>query len=188
MRIRRLAALITTAAACGPALAQGYLGAGLGQVRVDIDCTGTLSCDKTDTAYKVYGGTMFSPNLGVEAAYYDHGKLRQTATNAELGIVRAEWKGDGVALFAVGVLPMDQWSLFGKLGAASARVRVSGTSTNLGGASASERHTAVAWGLGAGYSFTPHLGARLEYERMRVEFMDERRHANLVTLGLHYRF
>lgn len=188
MQTKHLTALMAATTLSCSALAQPYLGVGLGQVRVNLDCTGTTTCDKTDTTYKLYGGYMFSPNLGVEAAYLDNGKLRQAGTDPELGRVSAEWKGDGFALYGIGVLPLDKISLFAKLGVASTRVKVDAASTMFGNAGDSERHTAVAFGFGAGYAITPQLGGRLEFERLRLQFMGDKRHANLVTLGLQYRF
>jgi OOP family OmpA-OmpF porin len=188
MQTKSMAALLAAATLSGSALAQGYLGAGIGHARVNLDCTGTTTCDKTDTTFKFYGGYMFGPNIGIEGVYYDNGKLHQTGDDAELGRVSADWKGSAFAAFAVGVLPMDNFSAFAKLGVASARVKLDASSTMFGNAGDSERHTAVAFGAGVGYAFTPRLGGRLEFERLRLEFMGDKRNADLVTLGLHYRF
>jgi opacity protein-like surface antigen len=131
---------------------------------------------------------MFTPNVGVEGTYYNQGKAKQTATDPSLGNVSATWKGDGLGIFAVGVLPFDPFSVFGKLGAVYSKVKVDATSSVLGAASASEHHTGLGWGVGAGYEFTRNLGARLEFERVRLKFQGEKADADLVTLGLHYRF
>lgn len=188
MQTKHLAALIAAATLSGSALAQPYLGLGLGKVRVNLDCTGSNICDKTDTASKIYGGYMLSPNFGVEAAYYDNGKLHQGASDSDVGPVSTVWTGNGFAVFATGVLPLDRLSLFAKLGVASTRVKFSATSGLLGTVTDAERHAAMAFGAGIGYDFTARLGSRLEYERLRLEFMDDKRHANLWTLALQYRF
>ena len=204
MKTKSLAVLLAATTLSGSALAQAYLGAGIGRVRVNLDCAGATTCDRSDSTYKLYGGYRFGPNFGVEAAFYDNGKLHQAGTDPELGRVSATWKGDGFGLFAVGTLPVDRFSVFAKLGVTSVRVKLDATSsldpdTAVPSAlpassgttvrvSDSERHAAVAFGVGAGYAFTPRLGARLEYERLRLQFMDDKRNANLVTLGMHFNF
>lgn len=63
------------AAACGVASAQGYAGALIGLSQFDVDCGG-LSCDKSDTAFKVYGGYEVAPGFAVEVGYADFGKIK----------------------------------------------------------------------------------------------------------------
>lgn len=182
-----LMVLIASGVSAG-ASAQGYLGLGVGQVRVNIDCSGTITCDKTDTATKIFGGYMFTPNWGLEGAYYDQGKLHQTATDATLGSVSADWRGSGYGLFGVAALPLDAWSVFAKLGIVDSKVKLDATSSTAGSASASERHTRYAWGLGGEYLFTKNWVGRLEVEQIGLRFQDEKRHANLWTVGAVYRF
>jgi OOP family OmpA-OmpF porin len=184
-----IGALLAAGALVGsPAFAQAYAGASIGQSRVDLDCTGADSCDKTGTAFKLFGGYMFTPNLGVEGAYYNQGKATVSGTDAVLGNVTGEFKGDGFGLYGVAVAPFDQFSVFGKLGVVSSKIKVTATSSNLGTASDSESKTKIAWGIGGGYDFSRNLGARLEFERVRVEFMDEKTDVDLITVGLVYRF
>jgi OmpA-OmpF porin, OOP family len=173
---------------CGAALAQGYVGVSAGQAKVDVDCSGTLTCDDTDNAYKIFGGYMFTPNYGIEGAYYNQGKVRQTFSDPDLGDVRAEFKGDGLGLYAIGVLPFDRLSLFAKLGIVSSKIKLNATSSVLGSFSDSDRSTKAAFALGAGYEFTKNIGARLEFERMRVEFEGDKVDVDLISVGVLYRF
>ena len=46
----------------------------------------------------------------------------------------------------------------------------------------------MGWGLGASYEFTNNIGVRAEFERMRVEFADDKDDVDLITVGVHYRF
>ncbi len=80
---RLLAASAVTAALAfsAAASAQGYLGTSIGQSDFDLDCTGLTSCDTKDTGWKVFGGHMFTPNLGIEGAYVDFGKATGTASS-----------------------------------------------------------------------------------------------------------
>jgi OmpA-OmpF porin, OOP family len=175
-------------ALAGMAQAQeGYVGLGVGQSRADVDCTGTLSCDKTDTAFKLYGGYMFMPNFGVEGGYHNLGKFKATFVDNVLGTVNSEFKGDGFALFGVAAYPIDQFSVFGKLGFASTKIKLSASAAGAS-ASQSDRSTNVAWGLGAGYKFTKELGARAEFERFRAEFQGEKDDINVFSIGLQYSF
>jgi len=182
------ALLVAAGTLSSAAMAQGYVGVGIGRSSVNVDCTGTLTCDKTDTASKLFGGYMFSPNFGIEGAYYNQGKVHATFATDTTGAASAEFKGDGLGLYALGVAPFDKFSVFGKIGAVSANVKGTAISATLGSGSVSERHTGVGWGIGAGYEFSKNLGGRLEWERVRVEFSGEKFDADLVTLGLLYRF
>lgn len=185
-----LVRFIVLAVCCmsGGAMAQGYVGLGVGQARVNIDCSGTITCDKTDTASKIFGGYMFTPNWGLEAAYYDQGKLRETATDVTLGDVSADWKGSGWGVFAVAALPLDDWAVFAKLGIVDSKVRFDATSSTLGSVSASERHTRYGWGAGGQYRLTRNWAARLEFERIGLKFQDEKKNASIWTVGVLYRF
>jgi OmpA-OmpF porin, OOP family len=182
------ALLVAAGTLSSAAMAQGYIGVGLGQSSVKVDCSGTLTCDKTDTASKLFGGYMFSPNFGVEAAYYNQGKVRATIDDGDGGTIAAAFKGDGVGLYALAVAPFDRASVFAKVGAVSANVKGTAFSATAGSGSVSERHTGFGWGIGAGYEFSKNLGGRFEWERVRVEFAGDKFNADLVTLGLLYRF
>lgn len=185
---KRIVVAVAAATLAGIASAQGYAGFGIGQSRAKLDCTGADTCDKTDTAFRLYGGYQFTPNLALEAAYYDQGKARVTGSDPELGSVGGDFKGQGIGLWGLLVAPMDAVSFYAKLGVVSSRIKLDASSSVLGSASASERHTRGALGLGASYEFAPKWVARLDYERFRARFMDEKVSVDLVTLGAHYRF
>ena len=72
-----IAALILTCSATTASAQQDsnfYVGVGVGKGRVALDCAGTLSCEKSNTASKGFVGYMFTPMFGVEGAYNDFGK------------------------------------------------------------------------------------------------------------------
>jgi len=189
MKHTTLAILALAGAALSPtAFAQAYVGGSIGQSRVDLDCSGTTTCDRSDTAFKLFGGYMFTPNIGVEGVYYNQGKARLTGTDPLLGNVAVDYKGDGFGAYVLGVAPFDRFSVFGKIGLVSAKIKGDASSSVLGTASASDRSTNLGWGIGAGYDFSKNLGARLEFERVRVEFQGDKNDADLVTIGVVYRF
>jgi OmpA-OmpF porin, OOP family len=185
---QRTAIFLASLMLCGIALAQGYVGVSAGQAKIDIDCSGTLTCDDTDNAYKIFGGYMFTPNYGIEGAYYNQGKVRQTFSDPSAGDVRATYKGDGLGVFGIGVLPFDRLSLFAKLGIVSSKIKLNANTSLLGDFSESDRSTKAAFGVGAGYEFTKNIGARFEFERLRVEFEGEKADVDLITVGVLYRF
>jgi opacity protein-like surface antigen len=131
---------------------------------------------------------MFTPNFGVEGTYFDLGKATAAGTDPFLGDFTGEFKAKGFAVYGVAAAPIDNWVLFGKLGLASTEVEVSATSSVFGAGSDSETKANVAWGLGGGYNFTKNLGARLEWERFRGEFEDEKTDIDLISVGVQYRF
>lgn len=187
---RALKPLIFVFAAALPiaALAQGYIGGAAGRSDQKFDCAGTTTCDTTDTGFKLFGGFMFSPNFGVEGAYYDLGKATATLTDPLLGTLTGEVKTTAFGAYALGVLPFDQWSLFGKLGVVNSKVKVTASSALFGSGSESKRHTDIAWGIGGGYDFNKSLGLRLEWERGRAKFGDEKFDGDLLSVGVKFSF
>lgn len=177
-----LAIALVIASALAPAFAQGYVAGYVGQSDYDIDCSGTTSCDNKDTGFKFAGGYMFMPNFGAELSYTDFGKARAT-----LGSLGAEIQTTSIGLFAVGVAPIDQFTLFGKLGFASNKTELTGS---LGAVSASEDDTSTefAWAIGAGYFFNKNLGVELEYSATKAKFQGESGDVYLLALGVKFRF
>jgi len=90
----------------GPASAQMYMGAGVGQAKTSA----------TETSYKVFGGFQLTPVWGVEAAYTDLGSYQGA------GVQSTSIAGTGTMELS------PAWSLFGKLGATSNRAHFSGAS------------------------------------------------------------
>jgi OOP family OmpA-OmpF porin len=181
------AALVAASAFSTAAMAEGYVGGAIGQSNANYDCAGTLTCDNTDTAFKVYGGYMFMPYLGVEGAYFDLGKAKASFFDPGFGNVAGEIKANGFALYAVGAYPIQDFLLFGKVGAASTKVKVTAAAAGLS-ASDSETNTDIVWGLGAGYNIGKNFGVRLEWERFRAKFQGEKSDIDMYSLGAHFRF
>lgn len=130
--------LIATAALAtlvsSPAFAQSYqpdphtglyLGAGLGQSKLDNDTLDWLSdlgysTDDSDTAYKLFAGYDFNPNFSLEASYIDFGDFTADAAAIFNGNVidesiKASVDGFGIAM--VGRLPLQHgFGVYGKVG------------------------------------------------------------------------
>jgi opacity protein-like surface antigen len=142
--------------AATPALAADdggfYVGAGIGQFGVDV---GGFSGD--DTGFKVFGGWMFLPVLGVELEYLDGG----TAEDAGFEIDVSGFNTSLRAAYA-----WDQFNVFGKLGMIFWDADFSGKA---GGSDSGEDFS---WGVGAGFDFTDNFGAILEYQGFEIEDTD----------------
>jgi OOP family OmpA-OmpF porin len=167
--------------------AQGYAGIGIGQSRADIDCTGTLTCDRTDTAWKLYGGYMFHPNFGGQAEIYRQGRAKFSASLGDGTTATGEFQGEGVGLYGLAIARDGIWSVFGKAGVLSSRITGAARIQDLS-ASRRETHTHFGWGAGVGVDWTKNLGARLEYERLRGRLLGESVDVDQVTAGLVARF
>jgi len=154
------AALVALGFASAPALSQQtswYAGLGLGQAFHDTDCTGLITCDDKDIAWKIFGGYQFNKYLGVEVGYTDLGK-------ASLGdaVSTATLKVKGFEALAVGTFPInEQFEVYGKAGLFRWDLDVSDPTVG----SISESGTDLTFGIGAKYNFSKTLGIRLEWQR-----------------------
>lgn len=185
---RLVVAIFLAAISAGPALAQPYIGVSAGQSDYG-DCVGAVSCDSSGTGFKLFGGYMFSPYLGVEASYFDLGKATVDAGfDPVLGNVSGELKANGFAAYGVAAAPIGDFSVFMKAGLASTNLKVSARATLAGSASDSESSVDFAFGVGAAYQFTKNLGVRAEWERFRAKFMGEKGDIDLASIGIVYRF
>lgn len=74
------------------AMAEGaYVGALAGMARINADCVG--KCDRTDAAYKVYGGYEFASRFAIEVGYSNFGKYQAAGYDE----IKAEAYSAGVA-------------------------------------------------------------------------------------------
>ena len=176
--------LLMVSALWGPsAVAQGYAGMSIGQSRSDIQCADTVNCERNGTAYKLFGGYLFTPYLGLEASYYDQGKAEQTAA---IGATKTQWLGRSYGLQGVLNVPYVAGAVFVKFGALQTRLeREDFTSSMSRTASTS---TEYAWGLGLNYNYSNNAAARIELERLHPKFGASRMYVDLVTLGFLFRF
>lgn len=169
------------------AQAQGFAGLSAGTSRADIDCTGTLTCDRTDTAWKLYGGYLFHPNFGAQVEVYRQGRAKFSASLGDGTTATGEFKGEGVGLYGLAIARDGIWSVFGKAGVLSSRITGAARIQDLS-ASRRETHTHFGWGAGVGVDWTKNLGARLEYERLRGRLLGDSVDVDQVTAGLVARF
>lgn len=179
-----LAALTLSAAAS----AQPYGVVSAGVARVDVDCSGTATCDKSDTGFKLMGGYKFMPNLAAEIGYFDFGKVRASAPgiNAEL---KNSAFGGGVA-YHLDLAP--SWNAVGRLGLAQVKTKISGTVAGLGSASDTDNNTALYAGLGVGYKISKTLSVDGAWDLSKSKYnkngVDESGNINMFSVGLTFGF
>jgi len=186
---------IAAAATALPAAAQQtqhfYAGLSLGQSKFGDECNQLpgFSCDDKDTAFRIFGGYQFHPNIGVELGYADLGKAK-FSTSGSGGSVSGEEKFTAWDLVAVGSYPIGTgFSVFGKLGlyygkaeaSANAAIGAFGAS-----ASASDTGTDFTYGLGAGFDFNKNIGARVEWQRYNG--FSDASNLDVLSVGVLYRF
>lgn len=172
------------------AMAQVYVGGAAGRVSVDLDCSGiVVSCETSDSGYKVFAGYGFSPNLSVEAAYLDLGTtstvIRSGPRIPGTGRTSFTETAKGYGVYVVGALyPVERVALFGKLGLASVDVKYE----EAFGRSSSETTTGLAFGLGASFALTKNLSIRAEWDRFTATYFFEERDVDLLTAGMKISF
>jgi len=146
----------------------GWLvGGSVGQSKIKVDCSG-LSCDDTDTAFRIFGGYNFNKHFGVELGYADLGKVTFTGVIPPLGTVNGDITAKAFDLMAVGTLPIgDKFGVYGKLGMYRADSDFHATSSVAGTASASDTNTDITYAIGAQYNFNKNLGIRAEWQQYK---------------------
>ncbi|HEY5810899.1 MAG TPA: outer membrane beta-barrel protein [Povalibacter sp.] len=156
-----------------------YAGAGIGQFNVkidDIDDTDDAieRLDDDDTAWKLFGGYRFNPYLSVEAAYIDFGAPSDRFdTSGSSGDYKVELSG--FAPYIIGTLPLGPVELFAKAGYYFYDVDVTADFDDLGDDvfSSSDSGEDFLYGVGIGATFFDHLNARLEYEKIDSNDVDD---------------
>ncbi|HET9580786.1 MAG TPA: outer membrane beta-barrel protein [Usitatibacter sp.] len=178
------------AAAAGP----WYAGISAGQSRTSSDLVTNREStivnatdihsdfDRTDTAWKVFGGYRLHRNVAVELNYADLGETR-LATSLLGGdpplpaTIAIDRKLDGYGADVLLIAPFEpqRLALFARAGAFRARLRETAsldgnivfTNGDASDRSRSTTHneTVFHWGVGADWDFTPNVAFRLEWER-----------------------
>jgi len=148
-------------------LAEGYIGLGAGQNKMDV------SGVKESTAYSAFGGYSYNKYIAGEIAYVDFG-------SANTSVPGISMKGYAIGLDAVGSLPLGSgFSLFAKLGYASTNIEITGGSSFGRGD--------VTYGIGAQYDVSSDWGVRLGYDNYRVGDTNPKDSA-YTSLGVLFKF
>jgi len=147
-----------------------YLGASIGQSKAKDTCddSGAISCDDTDTAWKIFAGYQFNRHFAVEAGYTDLGEVSLSAASGTSS-VRGTIGLSAFELMAVGSFPVaDRFSLYGKLGLYRAETEQK-LQVTLGTLTVSdnktEKNADLTFAFGARFDVTRNLGIRAEWQR-----------------------
>ena len=156
----------------------GYLGLHVGQARFEPDCFSGLSCDDSETAFKLTAGGLASNIFSAEVGYVNMGTI-----SASGGSQRAH----GFNLSLVGSLPVGAgFSAFGKVGTTFGWTDTS--SSVLGAQTGSDNGFGLSYGLGLGYKLSSQFEVVAEYERHNFKFAPGDQTLDLMSVGLRYQY
>ncbi len=199
---------LALALAAASAVAQdgkGYLAAGLGVSKFDIEaCNSGLSCDDSGFAWNFRAGYHFFPWLGVEASFLDFGAgtlpgvLLNPPPNTVSIPTDSDVRASGFVGSLVGRVPLGPVSLVGRVGwgAITGKFRGNAAVQDLTtGAvqyfSAQNRDTTGQFVYGAGltFDFGKAWTARVDWDRTSAEDgRNPKFDVDMFTAGVGYRF
>jgi OmpA-OmpF porin, OOP family len=184
--MKKLAIALATAAATvlsTGAMAQAYVGAGVGAANIDIDCEGADSCDNSSTGGKVYGGYNFGNGFGAEVGYISFGEA-----SASVEGISAKAKVNG---FTVGVAYRaalgPNWGLTTRLGVASLKTKISASAFGFTG-SDDETHTGPYFGIAGDYALTQNLKLEVSADFSKAKYDSEKANVRTVNVGVRFDF
>jgi len=178
-------AMIAALAAPLAVQAEGYyVGGNIGRAeqKADLDI---VSFKESATAYKLVGGYNYTKNFGAEIGYADLREVSISGNGAQ-----ATSKPSAFYVAATGTLPLnEQFSLFGKLGIATAHEKVNATlgRTSVSG---SENRTTPYISVGAAFALNQKVSFVAEYENFGKVAKDGGVNvkADMFSAGVRYSF
>lgn len=175
------------ALSCGTAFAQDdnpqgfYVGGGFGQFNIgidDVDQTDNAisKIDDDDHAWRIFGGYRINQYFAAELNYVDFGdNSGSTGSDAagSSGNYTADLAGFQPAIY--GIFPLGPVELYGKLGYYFYDVDLSLNLDNVSqdNFSADTSEEALSYGFGVGVTFFERLNAKLEYEKIDTDIIDD---------------
>lgn len=184
-----LLAASPAALAMDPSLRGLYIGGGIGEATVELEDDDSFADFKgDDTAYKFILGYRIIDWVAVEMNYARYGE----AQDEFLGFT-VENEFTALSVSALGMLPLGDFDLFGRLGIANVEgdFRV----VNLPGGEDSDDNVEPMFGLGAQYRPLPNLAIRAEWELIQLGFDDDDDDerdgddwVDMLSLGVTYKF
>lgn len=159
----------------------GTLGVSGGESKFETDCrnVNVFSCDKRDTAWKVYAGGRFNRNFGLEFGYSDFGKVRASGGDTKAYAFNAS--------LVAGVPIGDRFDIFAKGGGIYSRTDVNAAPDTL-----FDRGHKSGWGttygVGATFAVTPRWDIRVDWDRYNMDFVGGSRDVDLASAGVQFRF
>lgn len=165
------------------AQAQIYASIAAGSSHISTDCTGTSSCDTSDTGVKLTGGYELGNGFSLELGYLSFGKFR-----AADGGVALQAKPTAFTFGGAYSLPINSdWGMNFRLGAARVKAKLSASAGSVSG-SDSESSTKPYAGLGVSYAVSSTTKLELGYDSTRLEYAGETGTIRLITVGARFAF
>ncbi len=136
-----------------------YLGAGYGLATSDIDCPAGVSCDDTDSAWKIFGGLEINEFISMEVGYIDLGEVQFGGTDS------GSRETNGMTMTVHGTYFLTpNFNLIARGGLNFLNTEVNGTIAGTPTDNSGDTDVVWSFGLGAQYNLTPAVGVRLEWE------------------------
>jgi OOP family OmpA-OmpF porin len=154
-----------------------YIGAGVGGGHLnrspsDLAGLNNAQLDDNDTTYTIRGGWRFSPYGALELGYYDLGRYDFTGTAVGNAVpVNGSAKAKSVGISLVGILPLYNFDLYGRIGFAHSELKFNGN-TRFATGNNNERQSEATYGVGARWWFMPNwalFGEWVKNDRIRVD-------------------
>jgi OOP family OmpA-OmpF porin len=147
--------------------AEPYIGVSIGKAKVNDFCdefsglTG-VTCEDSDTSFKIFGGTKINKNFALEGSYNDFGQsILQGPGGSFTGEVT------GLNLSAIGIIPASSSvDFFGKLGMLFWDLKLALNSTTVND-SISEDGNDISFGFGANINVSETFAIRAEFEKFQ---------------------
>lgn len=178
-----LAANAAQAQVQAPTQPHVYVAVAAGASHLATDCTGTTSCDASDTGAKLVGGYDFGNGFSLEAGYISFGKFR-----AADGALTLTAKPTAFTLGGAYALPLgSDWGMNFRLGVAQVKTKLSAVSGALAG-SDSESKAKVYAGLGLTYAVSKTVKLELGIDSTQAEYAGEKGSLRLISLGASFAF
>ena len=130
--------------------------------------------DDDDTAWKLFGGYRFNPYISLELAYVDFGGPSDRATaSGSSGDYKVELSG--FAPYIIASYPLGPVEVFGKAGYYFYDIEVDADFDDLSDDvfDSDSSGDDFLYGFGVGMTFFDHLHARLEYEKIDADDVDD---------------
>jgi hypothetical protein len=142
--------------------------------------------DDDDAAWKIFAGYRFNPYISLEGAYIDFGgPSDRSSASGSSGDYEVEL--NGFAPYLIGTFPLGPVELFGKVGYYFYDIELRADLDDLGDDvfQSDSSGEDLLYGFGVGMTFFEHLNARLEYEKIDADDVDD---ADALWLSAAWRF
>lgn len=185
--MKKIALAVALIGTMSAASAQVYLAGNLGQARIDVDCSDTVSCDKSDIGYKLTAGYQLNPLVALEASYIDFGKVKARVLESGINV---DVKGESSGFLLAAALRHNitpEVSLVGRVGLAMLKSKVTASAL---GFSESENYNSTKpyLGLGAEYALNKQLRLTVGADFTDAKVESETVSVRLLSAGVQYAF